>query len=72
MYVAVVAAIVGQAALFGSAALLVYGGIMLVVFVAFVKGYEEPTLREQFGAQYDAYRAAVPGWVPWRLRSRGE
>jgi protein-S-isoprenylcysteine O-methyltransferase Ste14 len=67
MYVAVVSAVVGQAAIFGSAALLVYAGVLLATFVLFVKGYEEPTLREQFGAQYDAYRAAVPGWWP-RLR----
>jgi protein-S-isoprenylcysteine O-methyltransferase Ste14 len=67
MYVAVVSAVVGQAAIFGSAALLVYAGVLLATFVLFVKGYEEPSLREQFGAQYDAYRAAVPGWWP-RLR----
>ena len=42
---------------------------MLAIFVAFVRLYEEPTLHRQFGAQYDAYREAVPGWWPraWRL-----
>jgi len=66
MYIAVVGAIVGQAGLFGRPGLLVYGAIMLAIFVAFVRGYEEPTLREQFGAEYDAYRRAVPGWWPAR------
>jgi protein-S-isoprenylcysteine O-methyltransferase Ste14 len=32
-----------------------------------VRVYEEPTLRSQFGGEYDAYCAAVPGWWPrWR------
>src|SRR3954452_15250748 len=64
MYVAVVACVLGQAALFASTGLLAYGGLLIVTFVAFVKGYEEPTLEEQFGAEYDAYRRAVPGWWP--------
>src|SRR6266498_1804555 len=33
---------------------------------AFVHGYEEPTLRRQFGAQYQAYQRAVPVWWPRR------
>ena len=66
MYIAVVSAIIGQAGLFGQPALLIYGGTMLVIFVAFVKGYEEPTLTDQFGAEYDAYRRSVPGWWPAR------
>jgi protein-S-isoprenylcysteine O-methyltransferase Ste14 len=28
---------------------------------------EEPRLARRFGAAYDAYRRAVPGWLP-RLR----
>ena len=64
MYIAVVGAIVGQAGLFGQPGLLIYGAAMLAIFVAFVRGYEEPTLRRQFGAEYDAYRRAVPGWWP--------
>jgi protein-S-isoprenylcysteine O-methyltransferase Ste14 len=66
MYLAVVAAIVGQAGLFGQPGLLIYGAIMFAIFVAFVRGYEEPTLSDQFGAEYDAYRRAVPGWWPAR------
>ncbi len=64
MYVAVVGAVLGQALLFWQLSLLVYGLFLLAVFVAFVRGYEEPTLRHQFGSDYDAYRAAVPGWWP--------
>lgn len=64
MYVAVVGAVLGQALLLWQLSLLVYGLVLLAIFVAFVRGYEEPTLRRQFGPDYDAYRAAVPGWWP--------
>jgi protein-S-isoprenylcysteine O-methyltransferase Ste14 len=64
MYVAVVGAVVGQALLFGQFGLLAYAALLQVTFIAFVRGYEEPTLRQQFGPEYDAYRAAVPGWWP--------
>lgn len=66
MYVAVVALIVGQAMLFVDLALLVYAVAIAAVSVGFVRAYEEPTLRRQFGAEYDTYRAAVPGWWPRR------
>jgi len=64
MYVAVVTAVAGQALLLGRAALLVYAGALLALFVAFVRGYEEPVLSERYGSEYDAYRQAVPGWWP--------
>jgi protein-S-isoprenylcysteine O-methyltransferase Ste14 len=66
MYVAVVAVIVGQAMLFVDLALLVYAVAIAAVSVGFVRGYEEPTLRRQFGPEYDTYRSAVPGWWPRR------
>jgi protein-S-isoprenylcysteine O-methyltransferase Ste14 len=68
MYVAVVACAAGQAGVFGRPVLLAYAAGLLVLFVAFVRGYEEPTLSRQFGAQYEAYRRAVPGWWPRRPR----
>jgi protein-S-isoprenylcysteine O-methyltransferase Ste14 len=64
MYIAVVASVAGQALLLGRAVLAVYAAALLVLFVSFVRGYEEPTLRRQFGSEYDAYRRAVPGWWP--------
>jgi protein-S-isoprenylcysteine O-methyltransferase Ste14 len=66
MYLAVVGAIVGQALLLGRVELLIYAGVIQLIFVAFVHWYEEPTLREQFGDDYDTYRRAVPGWIPRR------
>jgi protein-S-isoprenylcysteine O-methyltransferase Ste14 len=67
MYVAVGATIVGQALLLGRPILLLYAAVFAVVVFAFVRGYEEPTLARQFGAEYEDYRRAVPGWWP-RLR----
>jgi protein-S-isoprenylcysteine O-methyltransferase Ste14 len=64
MYVAVVAAILGQGLLFGSMPVLGYGGIVFGLFHVFVIGYEEPTLRRRFGESYAAYRAGVPRWWP--------
>ena len=57
----------GQALLLGSVVLLVYTALFLAVVFSFVRLYEEPTLRRRYGAEYDAYCAAVPGWWP-RLR----
>jgi protein-S-isoprenylcysteine O-methyltransferase Ste14 len=71
MYLAVLACILGQALLLGQPVLLAYGGLMAAAFVSFVKLYEEPTLARTFGAEYDAYRAAVPGWWPRLRRDRG-
>jgi protein-S-isoprenylcysteine O-methyltransferase Ste14 len=67
MYVAVLSCVVGQALLFGRASLWVYGALVTVAMVAFVRLYEEPNLARRFGADYEAYRRAVPGWLP-RLR----
>ena len=67
MYLAVGATIVGQALLLGRPVLLAYAAAFFVAVVAFVRGYEEPTLARRFGARYEEYRRAVPGWRP-RLR----
>jgi protein-S-isoprenylcysteine O-methyltransferase Ste14 len=66
MYLAVTAAILGQAAILGDAGLVVYAALFLAVCAAFVRLYEEPHLARTFGAQYEAYRRAVPGWWPRR------
>ncbi|MQA24378.1 MAG: isoprenylcysteine carboxyl methyltransferase [Micromonosporaceae bacterium] len=67
MYVATSAVLIGQALLFGQMILLWYAAAFALVTVSFVRYYEEPTLRRRFGADYEAYRRAVPGWWP-RLR----
>ena len=64
MYLAVGATIVGQSLLLGQPGLLAYAAAFGVVVFGFVRLYEEPTLSAQFGSSYDAYRRAVPGWLP--------
>jgi protein-S-isoprenylcysteine O-methyltransferase Ste14 len=67
MYLALGAIVTGQALILGRPALLLYAAAVLAVTATFVRLYEEPALRRQFGAQYEAYCTAVPGWRP-RLR----
>jgi len=69
MYLAVVATIVGQGLALGRPVLLAYAAAVAAATVAFVYLYEEPTLSDQFGADYDAYRQAVPAWWPRITRS---
>jgi len=66
-YIAVVSLLVGQGLLFGSAAIILYASLVALVFDLFVLAYEEPTLRRQFGKEYEDYCRAVPRWIP-RLR----
>jgi len=69
-YVAVISLIVGQGLLFGSGAVLAYAAALAVAFHLFVVLYEEPTLRRQFGEEYEAYCREVPRWLPRRRPSR--
>jgi protein-S-isoprenylcysteine O-methyltransferase Ste14 len=66
IYLAALAVILGEAWLFRSSALLVYGGEAAIVCHLFVVGYEEPTLRRRFGDSYETYRRSVNRWVPRR------
>jgi protein-S-isoprenylcysteine O-methyltransferase Ste14 len=64
MYVAVVSTIAGQALLLWRPGLLAYAALVWAACAAFVRWYEEPTLRLRYGDEYAAYRAAVPAWIP--------
>jgi protein-S-isoprenylcysteine O-methyltransferase Ste14 len=64
MYIGVALAIAGQAWLFHSWHIVIYLCCMLSIAHFFVVFYEEPTLRRQFGHEYEQYRARVPRWVP--------
>lgn len=69
MYLSVTTIILGEGALARSPALGVYWAIWLLCANLFVIGYEEPTLRRRFGAEYDAYTRQVGRWIP-RFRRR--
>jgi protein-S-isoprenylcysteine O-methyltransferase Ste14 len=64
MYVAVVTTIAGWALLLGAPALFVYAALVFATVATFVRLYEEPVLLERYGEQYEAYRRAVPAWIP--------
>jgi protein-S-isoprenylcysteine O-methyltransferase Ste14 len=70
IFVALVAIILGQAVLMGDWRLIVYGTLLWLAFHVQVVAYEEPTLTQTFGKEYEAFRAAVPRWIPrltpWR------
>jgi len=70
IYIAVVAVIFGQALLFGDWRLLWYGALLWLFFHVFVVMYEEPTLKQTFGTEYESFRTNVPRWIPrltpWR------
>jgi len=64
MYIGIGLVVGGQAWLFHSFPLAVYFTFFSVAVHLFVLFYEEPTLRKQFGEEYDRYRASVPRWIP--------
>jgi protein-S-isoprenylcysteine O-methyltransferase Ste14 len=64
IYLGAVTIFVGEALLLGRVSLLIYAAAVWVGAAAFVRWYEEPALAQRFGADYDAYRRAVPAWVP--------
>jgi protein-S-isoprenylcysteine O-methyltransferase Ste14 len=69
MYLAVTMIILGEALVAGSAPLVAYWAVWFVAVNVFVMGFEEPTLRRQFGRAYDAYTSQVRRWIP-SLRPR--
>ncbi len=64
MYVSILLLILGQAALFASEELVIYGLVVWFAFHFFVILYEEPALRRQFDGAYLTYTARVPRWLP--------
>ena len=67
MYVAVIATLTGETLLLGRPLLAGWLVLATAAMVAFVHGYEEPTLLARYGRHYEDYRRQVPGWFPrWR------
>ena len=51
---------------------IVYGALLWLIFQVFVVAYEEPTLEQTFGREYEAFRAPVPRWIPRMTQWRPE
>ena len=66
MIVGVLAVVTGEAALFGSPALLVWATTFFVLNAIWFPLVEEPGLVKRFGDDYEAYRHHVPRWLPRR------
>jgi protein-S-isoprenylcysteine O-methyltransferase Ste14 len=64
MYVGAGLALAGAALFYRSLSLAGYAGLFLVTMHAFVLVYEEPTLRQTFGDDYEAYCRRVNRWSP--------
>ena len=63
----VLCVLLGEALVFGSLALLAWWAFVFAINAVYFPLVEEPGLQRRFGADYEAYRAAVPRWRP-RLR----
>jgi protein-S-isoprenylcysteine O-methyltransferase Ste14 len=70
IYAGFTAILLGEALVFGSRGLLEYTAVAWCVGFAAVRCYEEPVLSRRFGADYAAYRHAVPAWIPRPRHSR--
>jgi protein-S-isoprenylcysteine O-methyltransferase Ste14 len=65
MYVGVLLAVFGQALVFGSRRVALYGIELWLCFHLVVVLLEEPHLRKEPGASYDEYCSQVPRWLGW-------
>jgi protein-S-isoprenylcysteine O-methyltransferase Ste14 len=64
MYLSVTIIVLGEVLVTRSSALAGYWVIWFLGANLFVMGYEEPTLRRDFGASYDEYSRRVGRWIP--------
>jgi protein-S-isoprenylcysteine O-methyltransferase Ste14 len=71
MYVGVLIALLGEAWLFSSPALVLYAAIVITWQHLFVVFYEEPALKRKFGESYSDYLARTPRWIPRFNNSAG-
>jgi len=64
MYVAVTTILLGELLIVRTTAFAVYLAGWLLAVNLFIIGYEEPTLRHLFGAEYEQYTKQVGRWIP--------
>lgn len=64
MYLGAGAALVGAALYYQSVPLAMYAAVFLVAMHLFVRIYEEPVLRRNFGSEYEEYCRRVGRWWP--------
>ena len=64
MISAVLAILVGEAALLGSVGIAIWALAFVVVNHIYFLAVEEPGLERRFGGDYRDYKRAVPRWIP--------
>ena len=64
MYLIYLTIILGEALLFGSPWLFAYAGAFFGLAHVYVVRFEEPKLRERFGAEWSDYERVVSRWWP--------
>ena len=67
MYVGVAMILAGECALVASRGIIIYAVAWFGIVNGFVLVYEEPRLRQQFGASYDEYCRQTGRWIPSTL-----
>ncbi|MGH2838438.1 MAG: methyltransferase family protein [Thermoleophilaceae bacterium] len=70
MISAVLATLVGEALIFGSAAIAIWAAIFAAINHVFFLAYEEPAVERRFGDEYRLYKQNVPRWIPRRTAWR--
>jgi protein-S-isoprenylcysteine O-methyltransferase Ste14 len=66
MITGVLAALLGEALIFGSTAIAIWAAVFVVINHVFFVAYEEPAVERRFGDEYRRYKANVPRWIPRR------
>jgi protein-S-isoprenylcysteine O-methyltransferase Ste14 len=64
MYVGVLVALAGEAALFGSRDLAILAALAWMGFHLFVRFHEEPALARSYPEDFPEYQRHVPRWLP--------
>lgn len=64
MYLAVITILIGECLVVRGRPMLEFTAVWVVVVNLFVMGYEEPTLRREFGDSYRRYTEQVGRWIP--------
>ena len=70
MITGVLAALLGEALVFGSTAIAIWAAIFALITHVFFLVYEEPSVERRFGDAYRLYKQNVPRWVPRRTAWR--
>jgi protein-S-isoprenylcysteine O-methyltransferase Ste14 len=64
MISAVLAVLTSEALVLGSPGLVILCAAFVAVNQVYFVAHEEPGLERRFGAEYRAYKSAVPRWIP--------